>query len=949
MNQKNLLRVRGAREHNLKNVDVDIPKNALVVFTGLSGSGKSTLAMDTIFAEGQRRYLESLSSYARQFLGKMEKPDVDSIEGLSPSIAIEQKSISHNPRSTVGTITEIHDYIRLLFAKIGIAHCPVCGQKIIPTPLDTIVERILEGFEQREVSVFAPIVRGRKGEFSKLLAGLVKKGYWDFEIDGKAVSRKDIAQLRLHRHRNHTVLVRVDTLTIEADVLSRMFESVERASDLADGFVEIRPVDGDDSKKIRFNRSLSCPDHDIELPDIEPRLFSFNSPYGSCEECEGLGVKRDIDPALIVPDENKTIAQGAVLPWSYKRNNYFGTVIDSVCQFYGISDHRRWKDLSDRDRELVLFGNDPHDTIRMRYATTREGVEYETQWRGVVGWMRKRYRTSTSESVRRDIEKYMRERTCESCGGSRYRKEALSVTIAEKNIADISALSIADALAFFESLELSRNERLIARRILDEVKNRLLFLMNVGLDYLTLSRSGHTLSGGEAQRIRLASQLGSKLSGVLYILDEPSIGLHARDNSRLIATLKALRDVGNSVLVIEHDEETMREADWIVDVGPRAGKHGGEIIYSGKPEKITDAKRSLTGKYLSGILSIPVPVSRRKVFKKKSIVLHNARQHNLKGVTAEFPLGVFTCITGVSGSGKSTLVEETLYRALAHTLHRKLDVPGLHQSISGAEHIDRVLMIDQSPIGRTPRSNPATYTGIFTPIRMLFASTKDARERGYSPGRFSFNVAGGRCDHCGGEGFLKIEMQFLPDVYLPCDVCRGKRYNRETLEVVYKGKTIADVLDMTASEARVFFEPFPAIADTLKLLEEVGLGYVELGQMATTLSGGEAQRIKLAAELASRRRSKTLYILDEPTTGLHFEDIKKLLEVLNRLVDQGNTVIVIEHNMDVIKCADWIIDLGPEGGDGGGKIIAVGTPEEIAKYADVSSTGEYLRPVLRRM
>jgi len=948
MDHQHFLRVRGAREHNLKNVDVDIPKDAFVVFTGLSGSGKSTLAMDTIFAEGQRRYLESLSSYARQFLGKMEKPDVDSIEGLSPSIAIEQKSISHNPRSTVGTITEIHDYLRLLFAKIGIPHCPVCGREIVPTPLDTIVERILERADGKDVEVLAPIVRGRKGEYSTMLGQLAKKGYWEFEIDGEEVSRKDIADLKLSRYKKHTILVRIDTLRAEADAMSRLFEAVERAADLAEGFVEARFARGKKREALRFNRSLACPEHDAELPEIEPRLFSFNSPYGACGECEGLGVKRDIDPELIVPDENATVAQGALLPWSYKRNNYFGTVIGSVCDHYGISDHRRWKDLSERHRELLLYGETPAERVEIRHVTKGGRMTYQMTWKGVVGWMRRRYRTSTSESVRRDIEKYMRERTCEACGGSRYRPEALSVTVAEKTIADVGAMDIASAQAFFETVELSASEKVIARRILDEVRNRLTFLVNVGLQYLTLSRSGHTLSGGEAQRIRLASQLGSKLTGVLYILDEPSIGLHARDNDRLLSTLKALRDAGNSVLVIEHDEETMRAADWLVDVGPRAGKHGGEIVYSGDPGGIVSKKKSLTGAYLSGASSIEVPQSRRNVSKKNSIVLKNAREHNLKGVTAEFPLGVMTCVTGVSGSGKSTLVEETLYRALAHKLHRKLDVPGLHQEIVGIEHIDRVLMIDQSPIGRTPRSNPATYTGIFTPIRMLFASTKEARERGYSPGRFSFNVAGGRCDNCGGEGFLKIEMQFLPDVYLPCDVCRGKRYNRETLEVKYKGKTIADVLAMTASDAREFFEPFPAIAETLKLLEEVGLGYIELGQMATTLSGGEAQRIKLAAELASRRRAKTLYILDEPTTGLHFEDIKKLLEVLNRLVEQGNTVLVIEHNMDVIKCTDWIIDLGPEGGGGGGKIVAAGTPEEIVKHNRVSATGAYLREVLRK-
>ena len=946
--KKHVIIVRGAREHNLKNIDVEIPKDSLVVFTGLSGSGKSTLAMDTIFAEGQRRYLESLSSYARQFLGKMEKPDVDSIEGLSPTIAIEQKSISHNPRSTVGTITEIHDYLRLLWAKIGIMHCPECDKNIMPTPLDTIVERILEMGEGKEIALFAPVIRERKGEYSTLLEELGKKGFWKAEIDGKFLERSEWSDLKLARYKKHSINVEIDVLEVNDESISRLFEAVERSVHLSGGMVEVRLKKGKKMEKFRFNQSLSCPDHETDLPEIEPRLFSFNSPYGACSACEGLGMKKDIDESLVVPDENKTVAQGALLPWSYKRNNYYGTVIASVCEHYGIIDHRRFKDLSNRDKEILLFGEEESERIEVVHHSKSGRMTYMMTWKGIVGWMKDRYRKTTSDMIRRDIEKYMSQKPCEMCSGRRYRKETLLVRVGEKHIAEVSAMNIEKAYAFFETLQLSQSQEIIAKRILEEVRNRLSFLINVGLNYLTLDRSGHTLSGGEAQRIRLASQVGSKLTGVLYILDEPSIGLHARDNTRLLDTLKSLRDIGNSVLVIEHDEETMREADWLVDIGPQAGRHGGEVIHSGLPGEVTHKKRSLTGQYLSGKRSIEVPEKRRSIRKKKSLVLKNAQQHNLKGVTVEFPLGVLTCVTGVSGSGKSTLVEETLYRALAHTLHGKLDIPGKHQEISGVEHISRVLMIDQSPIGRTPRSNPATYTGIFTAIRTLFASTNESKARGYQLGRFSFNVPGGRCDNCSGEGYLKIEMQFLPDVYLPCDVCRGKRYNRETLEVKYKGKNIAEVLKMTVSEACLFFEPFPGIAQTLSLLEEVGLGYIELGQSATTLSGGEAQRIKLASELASNRRGETLYILDEPTTGLHFEDIKKLLHVLDRLVDQGNSVLVIEHNMDVIKCADYLIDLGPEGGEKGGKVIVMGTPEEVAKYTKESATGAYLKAYLKK-
>lgn len=943
-----IIRVRGAKEHNLKNINVDIPKDSLVVFSGLSGSGKSTLAMDTIFAEGQRRYLESLSSYARQFLGKMEKPDVDSIEGLSPTIAIEQKSISHNPRSTVGTITEIHDYLRLLYAKIGIMHCPECGTEIRSTPLDSIVERVFDIAEQKEIRIFSPIVRERKGEYETLLEELAKKGYWKAEIDGEILERYSWRSVKLERYKAHSISVEIDTVMASEENFSRVFEGVERALALSKGLVEIRFKKGKQEKKTLFHQSLSCPDHKLDLPEIEPRLFSFNTPFGACEACEGLGVKQDVDADLVVADENKTIAQGALLPWSYKRNNYYGTVLSAVCEYYHISDHRRFRDLEEKQKKILLYGDDEYDQIEVSHHARSGRITFMMKWKGVVGWLRDRYKKTTSESIQHDIEKYMSQQACSVCEGSRYRRESLLATVGGKNISVVSGLDIRSARIFFQKLQLSKSEELIAKRILEEILNRLTFLIDVGLDYLTLDRSGNTLSGGEAQRIRLASQLGSKLTGVLYILDEPSIGLHARDNTRLLNTLKSLRDIGNSVLVIEHDEETIRSADWVIDVGPFAGKNGGEIIYSGKAEGLLDCKKSLTGEYLSGKRSIVLPESRRSIKKKKSIILKNAVSHNLKGVTVEFPLGVFTCVTGVSGSGKSTLVEETLYRGLAHKLQGKLDIPGKHQEIVGSEHISRVLLIDQSPIGRTPRSNPATYTGMFTFIRTLFASTPDARSRGYNPGRFSFNIPGGRCDNCSGEGFLKIEMQFLPDVYLPCDVCRGKRYNRETLEVEYKGKNIAQILEMTVSEAKSFFYAYPTVAQTLILLEEVGLGYIELGQNATTLSGGEAQRIKLAAELSSRRRNQTMYILDEPTTGLHFEDIRKLLDVLNRLVDQGNTVVVIEHNMDVIKCADYLIDLGPEGGENGGKILVTGTPEEVSKYYKESSTAKYLKPYLKR-
>lgn len=960
--------IRGAREHNLKNVDLDLPRGKYIVVTGISGSGKSTLAMDTIFAEGQRRYLESLSSYARQFLGKMEKPDVDSIEGLSPTIAIEQKSISHNPRSTVGTITEIHDYLRLLYAKVGVAHCPECDRPLKSLSIDEIVERILAVGEGEKIEVLAPVVRGRKGEYLALLENFFAKGYWKVEINGKEYDLKDKKTLpKLGRYKSVTITVRVDSLTISEENFSRLFEAIESALSLAEGFVEVRvaQLTTDDkpstTKKKNshapniqrqwssaiYNRKGACPDHDAEIPEIEPRLFSFNSPYGACSECEGLGVKKEIDPARVIPEKDKTITQGAMLPWSYKSNNYIGAILRSVCQAYHIPDNKRWKDLSEEQQNILLLGPTEETPRRISYRTKSGNAEYAMQWRGIIPWLERRYKATQSEAVRSDIEKYMSNRPCVACGGTRYRIEALLVRVGGKSIAEVSELSVGRALEFFLRLNLDAREATIAKRILEEVRARLGFLQNVGLEYLTLARSGHTLSGGEAQRIRLASQLGSRLSGVLYILDEPSIGLHPRDNEKLIKTLLSLRDLDNTVLVIEHDDETMLSADVLVDMGPGAGDHGGYVVAVGTPKEVMANQKSLTGAYLSGIKKIEVPTERRSIKKKSSIIVRGASEHNLRNVTAEFPLGVMTVVTGVSGSGKSTLVEETLYKGLAHILHRRLDVPGKHTSIEGVERVDRILMIDQSPIGRTPRSNPATYTGIFTPIRELFAQSFSARERGYSPSRFSFNVAGGRCENCSGEGFLKIEMQFLPDVYLPCDLCKGKRYNKETLEVKYRGQTIADVLKMTVTEAREFFAPYPAIANILELLEEVGLGYIALGQNAVTLSGGEAQRIKLASELGSKSRKKTMYILDEPTTGLHFEDIRKLLLVLGRLVDTGNTVVVIEHNLDVIKTADWIIDMGPEGGEGGGTIVAVGTPEDIARKGG-SYTGKFLKSHLGR-
>ncbi len=939
--------VKGAREHNLKNIDLVLPRDKFIVFTGLSGSGKSTLAFDTIFAEGQRRYLESLSSYARQFLGKMDKPDVDYIEGLSPTISIDQKSTSHNPRSTVGTVTEINDYLRLLYAKIGIPHCPICGREIKQLSLDEIIERILDLGSGQKIKIISPVVRSRKGEYSTLLEEMWDRGFRQIYIDNKFYfleEKSEIAKIKLARYKKHRIDILIDEFKIEEDNLSRLFEEVEMALKLSGGLLKIKSQ----KQEQIYNQNLACPIHEIEFPELEPRLFSFNSPFGACSACEGLGLKKEIDLRLLIPDQSKTIAEGGIMPWSYKKNNYQGTILRAVTQFYNIPENARINDLPAYQKKLLFYGNNPTDKLLVKFhSKTGSSWNFNLQWRGIIGFLEDRYFKTQSDAVRQDIEKYMSQKPCSICGGSRYKKEALLVTVHEKNIYEISNQSIDQSLKFFEKITLTDKEKIIADKIIKEIKNRLGFLNNVGLSYLTLNRSANTLAGGESQRIRLASQIGSQLVGVLYVLDEPSIGLHARDNSKLLNTLHQLRSLGNTLIVIEHDEETILSADHIVDIGPGAGKLGGEVIAEGSLKEILKNKKSITAQYLRHEISIEIPKFRRNIKNKKIITIKGASENNLRHLSVGFPLKVLTCVTGVSGSGKSTLVEEILYKALSAKIMRSLERPGHYQEIMGVENLKKVIMIDQSPIGRTPRSNPATYTGFFTAIRKLFASSKEAKARGYSLGRFSFNVRGGRCDNCRGEGFLKIEMQFMPDVYLPCDVCGGKRFNSETLNIKFKGKNIAEVLAMTVSEAKDFFQNFPEIFEPLKVLEEVGLGYISLGQSATTLSGGEAQRIKLASELSRRGRGDTLYILDEPTTGLHFDDIKKLLDVLNRLVNAGNTVIVIEHNLDVIKTADYLIDLGPEGGEEGGRIVATGTPEEVARNTR-SYTGQFLKKLLNK-
>ncbi len=937
--------IKGAREHNLKNINLELPRDKFIVFTGLSGSGKSTLAFDTIFAEGQRRYLESLSSYARQFLGQMDKPDVDYIEGLSPAISIDQKTASHNPRSTVGTVTEIHDYLRLLYAKIGLPHCSVCGKEISKLSVDEIVEKITDLPEVAEknskIQILAPIVRGRKGEYNILLKELFQQGFSWAIVDSKKIHLLDWKELKLDKQKKHSIDVIIDEVEVTADNLSRVYEGIESSLKMAEGLVKIKI--GKEEKV--FNQRLACPDHDIEFPPLEPRLFSFNSPFGACGECEGLGLKKEIDQNLVMPDQNKTIAEGGFVPWSYKKNNYYGALFKAVCKEFGISQNTRIKDLTSSDRKIILEGpgEEYDNNITIQYKFKSSAGHYAIKWNGIVNHLIQRYYKTQSDAVRREIEKYMSNKPCPVCKGTRFNKEALLVTVGGKNIAEISSLSVKNTIDFVDNLRLTKREQLISDKILKEVKNRLSFLANVGLEYLTLSRTANTISGGEAQRIRLASQIGSGLVGVLYILDEPSIGLHARDNTKLLKMLIKLRELGNTVIVIEHDEETIRNAEFIVDIGPGAGLHGGEVTFSGTVEEMLKDENSVTAGYLNGNRTIETPKERRKATSKKMLSVRGASEHNLKGVNVEFPTRVMTCVTGVSGSGKSTLVEDILFKWMSNRLQRSMHVPGKVKEIAGYHHVNKVIMIDQSPIGRTPRSNPATYTGAFTPIRKLFAKTSGAKERGYALGRFSFNVSGGRCENCKGDGQLKVEMQFMPDVYLPCDVCEGRRYNKETLKVKYKGKTIADVLEMTVNQAVDFFENFPEIHNKFKTMQDVGLGYITVGQSATTLSGGEAQRIKLATELSKRNTGNTLYILDEPTTGLHFEDVKKLLEVLNRLADLGNTIVIIEHNMDVIRCADWIIDLGPEGGEGGGRVVAAGTPEQVAKLGEVSYTGKYLK------
>ncbi len=940
--------VRGAREHNLRNVSLDLPRDAMIVFTGLSGSGKSSLAFDTIFAEGQRRYVESLSAYARQFLGQLDKPDVDFIEGLSPAVSIDQKSTSRNPRSTVGTITEVYDYLRLLFARAGRPHCPQCGRPIARQTPQQIVDQVLAMPEGARFQVLAPVVRGRKGEYAELFSDLLTKGFARARVDGTVIALSEPPKLK--KYEKHTIDVVVDRLSVKESAKRRLTDSVETALRLGEGMLTLEFVDlpaDDPGRERQFSEHLACLYDGVSFPELEPRSFSFNSPYGACPECVGLGTRREVDPELIVPDPSRSLAEGAIAPWSSGHHiEYFGRLLQAVGESVGFLMTTPWEKLSAKAQKAVLHGSGDtqvHVRYRNRYGRERS---YYTSFEGVIPYLERRHGEAETDTTRERYEGFMREVPCPVCRGARLKPESLAVTLGERTIADIAAMSIADCATFLRTLELNARETMIAERVLKEVNARLGFLLDVGLDYLSLDRAAGTLAGGEAQRIRLATQIGSGLVGVLYVLDEPSIGLHQRDNRRLIETLERLRNLGNTLIVVEHDEDTIKHADWIVDIGPGAGEHGGEIVSSGTYADLLANERSITGAYLSGRRSIPVPDIRR-VPGDRAVTIEGAREHNLRDVTVSIPLGCLVAVTGVSGSGKSTLINDILHAVLANKINGARMVPGRHRRVRGIENLDKVVGVDQSAIGRTPRSNPATYTGVFDNIRKLFADTTEAKVRGYLPGRFSFNVKGGRCEACAGDGTIKIEMNFLPDVYVPCEVCHGARYNRETLEVHFKGKTISDVLNMPIEEAADFFAAVPSISRHLKTLVEVGLGYVRLGQPAPTLSGGEAQRVKLSAELQKRSTGKTIYILDEPTTGLHFEDIRKLLGVLGKLVDAGNTVLVIEHNLDVIKTADWILDLGPEGGVGGGTVIAEGTPEDVAAV-EGSYTGQFLRDVLAR-
>lgn len=936
---QNKIKIRGARAHNLKNIDVDIPKDKLVVVTGLSGSGKSSLAFDTLYAEGQRRYVESLSAYARQFLGQMDKPDVDSIDGLSPAISIDQKTTSKNPRSTVGTVTEINDFLRLLWARVGTPICPNDGHEITSQSPEQMVDKILELPERTKLQILAPIVRGKKGQHKKIIEKVKKDGFVRIIVDGEIHDVEE--EIELDKNKKHDISVVVDRIVLKDSIRSRLFDSLEAALRLTNGNVAVDVI-GD--KMLQFSENFSCPYCGFTIGELEPRIFSFNAPFGACPDCDGIGVKLEVDKDLVIPDDTKTLNEGALAPWNPISSKYYPTMLQQACEAFGIDMDTPFKDLPDKDKKIILYGAGDRE-FHFKFESDFGGLkDIDTTFEGVIPNVERRYRETNSDFTRDVMRQYMTSLTCQTCHGYRLNEQALSVKIAGKHIGEVSDFPINESLNFFENLTFSEQNQEIARPILKEIDDRLTFLKNVGLDYLTLSRSARTLSGGEAQRIRLATQIGSNLSGVMYVLDEPSIGLHQRDNDRLIASLKKMRNLGNTLIVVEHDEDTMRAADYLIDIGPGAGENGGQVIAAGTPKQVEKKRNSLTGQYLSGKKYIAIPSERRKGNGKK-IVVKGASENNLKNIDVSFPLGEFIAVTGVSGSGKSTLVNMILKRALAQKLNHNSEKPGKYQKIEGVENIEKIIDIDQTPIGRTPRSNPATYTGVFDDIRGLFAQTNQAKLRGYGKGRFSFNIKGGRCEACKGDGIIKIEMNFLPDVYVPCEVCHGTRYNSETLEVEYKDKNIADILNITVSEALTFFEPIPKIKRKLQTIVDVGLGYVKLGQPATTLSGGEAQRMKLASELHKKSNGKTFYILDEPTTGLHSEDIKRLLEVLQRLVDKGNTVLVIEHNLDVIKTADYLIDLGPEGGDGGGQIVATGTPEEVIKVND-SYTGKYLKEVL---